>query len=69
MIEQFRAVPSPSEQASIMTLTGLKQEIRTAVLRYFAPIAAIYEEIEKTAGILPASQRKKLDEDRAAKRE
>jgi hypothetical protein len=48
----------------ITTIKGLRKEVVTAVVRYFAPLAAIYEALETTAGMPTAWQRKKLDEDR-----
>jgi len=67
MIEKFLIAPDPSERTPVTTIRGLKKEVYTSVLRYFAPVVAIYEQFERTAGISPAWQRRKLDEDRAAR--
>jgi hypothetical protein len=69
MIEKFLMVSNSSEQAPITTIRGLKKEVYTSVLRYFAPVAAIYEQFEKTAGISTAWQRRKLDEGQSARRD
>jgi hypothetical protein len=66
MIDRFRTVKNASEPR-FTTFAGLKNEVYTTVVRYFAPVVAIYEELEKTAGIPPAWQRKKLNEDRLGK--
>ena len=55
---------APPSEPDITTIKGLKQEVVTAVVRYFAPLAAIYEALETTAGRPTAWQRRKLEEDR-----
>jgi hypothetical protein len=65
MIEKFLIVPDQSERLPVTTIEGLKKEIYTSVLRYFAPVAAIYEQFEKTAGIPTVWQRRKRGENRA----
>jgi hypothetical protein len=66
MIEKFRLMPDPSKQPSIATIEGIKREVYTSFFRYFAPVAAIIEEAEKTARMPVAWQRKKLEQDRHA---
>ena len=68
MIEKFLMVSNSSEQAPITTLRGLKNEVYASVLRYFAPVAAIYEQFEKTAGIPTMWQRPRPDENRNSPR-
>jgi hypothetical protein len=61
--KRWQVVETDSD-LDITTIKGLKREVVTAVVRYFAPIAAIYEALETTAGMPTAWQRKRLDEDR-----
>jgi hypothetical protein len=68
MTDRFRTVKNDSEPR-FTSFAGLKNEVYTTVVRYFAPVVAIYEELEKTAGIPPAWQRKKLNQDRLGKQE
>jgi len=49
--------------------TGLGQEVYTTIVRYFAPVVAIYDEFEKAIGTPSAWQRKKLNEDRGIERD
>jgi hypothetical protein len=64
VIEKFLIVTDPNKEPSIVTLDGLKREVSRSFFRYFAPVAAIYREIQKTADMPTAWQRQKLDEDR-----
>jgi hypothetical protein len=41
----------------------VREELLWTLTRYFAPLKAIYEQFEKTAGMPTAWQRRKLDED------
>jgi hypothetical protein len=44
--------PNPrASEPPITTLEGLKREANTAVIRYFAPVFAIYNELAATAGL------------------
>lgn len=36
---------------SITTLAGLRKEIQTAAVQYFAPVAALYNVVATTAGL------------------
>jgi len=42
---------SKSSEPPITTVEGLKREANTAVIRYFAPVVAIYNEFAATAGL------------------
>lgn len=68
MTERWQVVETASPEPDITTIRGLKKEVMTAVVRYFAPVVAIYEALEETAGMPIAWQRKKLGEDRPANR-
>jgi hypothetical protein len=53
MSDPFTAGP-PRLRASeppITTIAGLKKEANSAVIRYFAPVFAIYNELAATAGL------------------
>jgi hypothetical protein len=63
MPKRFRFHGGVSPPGDLTTMEGLRNEVYTAVVRYFAPLVALYEEIEKTAGMPTAWQRKKLDQD------
>lgn len=65
MIEKFLVVTNQPQEPSIISINGLKREVSTSFFRYFAPVAAIYREIQKTAEMPTVWQRRKLDEDRA----
>jgi hypothetical protein len=45
--------PSQSSEGAppITTLAGLKKEIHTAIVQYFAPVAALYNVVATTAGL------------------
>ena len=49
MTERFRFEKSSEPQ--LTTIKGLKSEVYTAVVRYFAPVVAIYKEFGTTAGM------------------
>ena len=53
MSEPFAAGPSKLRpfEPSITTIDGLKKEANTAVIRYFAPVLSIYNELAATAGL------------------
>jgi hypothetical protein len=61
--QKRRVIFEPPSDPDITTIKGLKKEVVTAVVRYFAPVVAIYEALETTAGMPTAWQQKKLDED------
>lgn len=52
------------ESAQATFGSSLKDEFNWTIRRYFAPVIAIYEQFEKTAGLPTAWARKSLDEDR-----
>jgi hypothetical protein len=68
MVEKFRKIKTHSVEEG-MTIKGLKREVYTTVVRYFAPLVAILGELEKTAGMPAAWQRRKLDDDHAGNHE
>jgi len=68
MAEHFHIVKS-SEPPQLTTVSGLKNEVYTATLRYFAPVVAIAREFSATAGIATAWWRSsELQKDHAEKR-
>jgi hypothetical protein len=42
---------SSDDDFSITTVAGLKKAIHTAVIQYFAPVAALYNVVATTAGL------------------
>jgi hypothetical protein len=42
---------SSEDNPSITTFAGLKKEANTAVLQYFAPVAALYNVVAATSGL------------------
>ena len=51
MSEPSFTAGSRSAEPSIMTFEGLKKEANAAVIRYFAPVFALYNELATTAGL------------------
>jgi hypothetical protein len=66
MTGYFKFKLERSHRPELTTIGGLKNEVYTAVWRYFAPVVAIYGELEKTAGMPTAWQQRKLDKDNDA---
>ena len=58
-----------SSEPNLTTFNGLKKEVYTAAVRYFAPVVAIAREFSATAGIATTWWKShELDKDRADKR-
>ena len=51
MSEPFISGGSHSAEPPITTVEGLKKEANTAVIRYFAPVFALYNELATTDGL------------------
>jgi hypothetical protein len=58
------------ESTSLATFAGLQKEVSTSVVRYFAPLVAIYREFTATAGMPTVTwwQKREVDKDRAERR-
>lgn len=58
-----------SSEPNLTTIQGLKSEVYTATVRYFAPVVAIAREFSATAG-LPTTwwQSREVEKDRAERR-
>jgi hypothetical protein len=65
MPEHHQTVES---EVPLATIEGLKKEVSTSVVRYFAPIVAIAREFGTTAGIATTWWKgRELEKDRAGK--
>jgi hypothetical protein len=55
-----------NSEPSITTIAGLKKEVSTSIVRYFAPLVAVYREFSATAGMPTVTwwQKHEVDKDR-----
>jgi hypothetical protein len=64
MMEHLLTKDSPKSRDSeppVTTLAGLKKEASTAVIHYFAPVVAIYNELAATAGLPIVKWRERVE--------